>query len=771
MLGKLHVIGVRHHSPACARLVASTIREVRPRFVLIEGPSDMNDRVSELHLGHELPIAIFSYARGEGVHHASWSPFCAYSPEWVALEEARSAGAETLFIDLPAWHEAFEEVENRYSDRHSRASERLQKLCERMGLEDTDALWDHLFEQPLEHAVLAERLTTYFRELREGDEAGARDREREAYMARWVAWAMHEATGADVVVVCGGYHAPEVERAWTTAEHGARPEVPVREGAARTGSYLVPYSFHRLDSFVGYESGMPSPEFYQRVWENGADAAGETMLERTIVHLRQKKQRISAADTIAALTLARGLQRLRGHVELARLDVLDGLAGAVVKDALEAPLPWNRRGMLARGTDPVLVEMVAAFSGDRIGKLAKGTPRPPLVGDAYAELERVGIEPKGRPESVLVDLLVPEGRGKSRVLHRLRVLGVPGFVRTKAPSFRRTDTELREEWSVRSELTAEPALIEASAHGATLEAAAAGRLEERIRESLSTRDVARLLREAAFVGIDSLTQRVVAEVRRIAGVDPHFGSLGGALSELMALYTHDTLLGAAGTVILQETIEAAFERGLWLFEGIAGAAGAAEVDGTLALRDALRFGGPTLGLDGPRAAAVMQRRSVDLSTPPALRGAALGFLWSTRARVDEQKAAAAVRGSARPKTLGDFLTGLFALAREEVLHSPSVFAVVDEVIAAMTRDDFLVAIPSLRLAFSYFPPREKETIAKNVLALHGAAGSDVRTLTRLAVSPAVTTLGMKIDAAAEALARRHGLHDEHDDHDDAGGEP
>src|SRR5262249_35060201 len=157
------------------------------------------------------------------------------------------------------------------------------------GVEDTDSLWDHLFEQPLAPDVLAKRLSTYFEELREGDDPGDRDREREAYMARWIAWAMKQ--GGDVVVVCGGYHEPELRRAWSAVDDPARPEVPSLGADTRTGSYLVPYSFHRLDSFVGYESGMPSPEFYQRVWETGADAAGEEMLFTAVQHLRAKKQR------------------------------------------------------------------------------------------------------------------------------------------------------------------------------------------------------------------------------------------------------------------------------------------------------------------------------------------------------------------------------------------------------------------------------------------------------------------------------------------------
>ena len=40
-------IGVRHHSPACARLVAATIESLHPAHVLIEGPADFNDRLDE----------------------------------------------------------------------------------------------------------------------------------------------------------------------------------------------------------------------------------------------------------------------------------------------------------------------------------------------------------------------------------------------------------------------------------------------------------------------------------------------------------------------------------------------------------------------------------------------------------------------------------------------------------------------------------------------------------------------------------------------------
>lgn len=57
------IVGIRHHSPACARLVKSLIESQRPRYVLIEGPADFNDRVDELFLAHQLPVAIYSYCQ------------------------------------------------------------------------------------------------------------------------------------------------------------------------------------------------------------------------------------------------------------------------------------------------------------------------------------------------------------------------------------------------------------------------------------------------------------------------------------------------------------------------------------------------------------------------------------------------------------------------------------------------------------------------------------------------------------------------------------
>ena len=65
-------------------LVKSLIESQRPRYVLIEGPADFNDRVDELLLAHQLPVAIYSYCQyqdGAAPGRGAWTPFAEFSPE------------------------------------------------------------------------------------------------------------------------------------------------------------------------------------------------------------------------------------------------------------------------------------------------------------------------------------------------------------------------------------------------------------------------------------------------------------------------------------------------------------------------------------------------------------------------------------------------------------------------------------------------------------------------------------------------------------------
>ncbi|MEV1058640.1 DUF5682 family protein [Micromonospora chalcea] len=756
--GGVTFLGVRHHSPACARLVAATVARLRPAYVLVEGPADLNGRMDELLGDHELPIAVFTAHRDGNRRHASWSPFCAYSPEWVALTAGREVGAQLRFIDLPAWHPALSGRANRYADADQRYAEAVRRLCATLAVDNVDALWDHLFEIGPDDG-LAERLDTYFDVLRGESAAGADDTAREAYMARWVRAARRRAAGRPVLVVTGGFHRPALVRLTAGAgddgpEDEDWPEVPAPAPEAVAGSYLVPYSFRRLDAFVGYQSGMPSPAYYQRVWEDGPRRAAEALTEAVAARLRARRQPVSTADLIAARTMAGGLARLRGHAHPGRVDVLDALVSALVTDALDQPLPWATRGTLAPGAHPVVVEMVAALSGDQVGRLHPDTPLPPLVHDVDAELARHRIDPQ---ETVELDLTVSGDLARSRLLHRLRLLDVPGHSRESGPRVG-ADALLTERWTPAPSADRLARMIEAGGYGPTVTDAVTARIEERV--TLLGADVdalATTLFDTALAGLPEHSTRTLTAITRATGTVTDLRALGRALAVALALWRHDRLLGSAETAPLGALITAAVRRALWLVEGVRATAAPADpgrLAALVAVRDAIRHAGPALGLDRDGALAVAGRVAADAAAPPDLRGAALGLAWSLG---DVPDAARAVRAVAAPDTLGDWLSGLFALAREEVVAGDAaLLTVVDELLAGMGAHDFLVALPALRQAFGWFPPRERAEVARHVQALHGG-DAPPGDLLRLDADPLLVAAARAVEERVDAVLAREGL--------------
>jgi hypothetical protein len=780
-------IGVRHHSPACARLVAATIDTLRPAYVLIEGPADLNDRIGELLLGHELPVAVFSSYRDGERRQGSWAPFCAYSPEWVALTHGRAAGAELKFIDLPAWHPAFAGRSNRYADAELRYAEVMERLCRSFDVDNVDVLWDHLFEIAPEED-LAERLALYFDLVRGESAAGDSDTAREAYMASWVRAAAKAAGDRPVVVVTGGFHRPALVSAAgrDSAAGDGWPEVPSLPPDAIGGSFLVPYSFRRLDAFDGYQSGMPSPGYYQELWEFGPQVAARHLTESVAGRLRERKQPVSTADLIAARATAEGLATVRGHRHPSRTDVLDGLASALVNEALDVPLPWAARGTLRTGSHPVVVEMVAALSGTRVGRLHPDTPAPPLVHHANTELEGLGLD---APTDLDLDLTVTADRRRSEVLHRVRILSVPGFRRDSGPTTG-LDPVLRERWTLRPDPARLTAFIEAGAYGTTLGEACTAALAERATQAGRDVDLlAGVLFDAALSGTNEVSEQALSDIEATVAAAADLGALGRMLAVVLTMWRHDRILGTAHSATLGTVIVASVRRVLWLAEGVHGQSAAADlgrIGALAACRDALRYTRPALDLDLADALEVAARVSADSEAPPDLRGAAFGLRWalqqpdppafgeasdSLRPREPtgaelgpgppgpaggELDPVRAVRGAFQPQTAGDWLAGLFALAREEVLHTPAVIGLLDELLSGLAADDFLIAVPALRQAFEFFPPREREIIAGRLLERRGLGGTG-RDLLRGVAEPELVAAGMLLDDRVDTVLRRAGL--------------
>ncbi len=110
--------------------------------------------------------------------------------------------------------------------------------------------------------------------------------------------------------------------------------------------------------------------------------------------------------------------------------------------------------------------------------------------------------------------------------------------------------------------------------------------------------------------------------------------------------------------------------------------------------------------------------------------------------------------------MGDFLAGLFLLAREVAQRHPQVVQTVDRLLMEFTGEGFEHALPALRLAFTYFTPREKHHMLSTLFQSLGIKTIEI--LPKLQVTPQVAAQAMAIEESIFAAIDKYdlGLQDE-----------
>jgi hypothetical protein len=237
--------------------------------------------------------------------------------------------------------------------------------------------------------------------------------------------------------------------------------------------------------------------------------------------------------------------------------------------------------------------------------------------------------------------------------------------------------------------------------------------------------------------------------------DGSFFTVAGALGHLLYLYRYDEALGTAGGRDIGAILVEAWSRALWLLEGLGQTSGMerALLRGIGALVETLERCGD-LGLNREELVQVFHRACADPHQTPLMQGAAAGALWTLR-EARPETVLEGMRYCADPDRLGDFLTGLFSLARETVQRHTDLVVSIDDLLLDYSDEQFLEALPALRLAFSFFTPREKHYLARTLLEARGTAGAEP--LGTLEVGPEVAAAALALEGRVMAAVERYGL--------------
>jgi hypothetical protein len=357
--------------------------------------------------------------------------------------------------------------------------------------------------------------------LRERYGAGGhtRDLVREAHMRLRLRAARKE-FGGEVAVVCGAWHVPALRRRTTvTADRALLKGLP----KVKADLTWVPWTHRRLARSSGYGAGIDSPGWYGHLF-HAPDRPVERWLTKVARLLREEDRIVSSAHVIEAVRLAGTLAALRGR-PLPGLSETTDAVRAVMCDGSDLPL--------ALVHDRLVV-------GDVLGEVPESAPAVPLQRDLARQQRSLRLKPEAQERELELDLRGDTDAARSRLLHRLRLLGVgwgePARSRGSTGTFRET-------WRLRWEPELSVRVAEAGVWGTTVLGAAQAKAEADATAARTLADVTALAEQCLLAGLPDALPVVMRVLADRAALDTDVGHLARALPALVRALRYGDVRG------------------------------------------------------------------------------------------------------------------------------------------------------------------------------------------------------------------------------------
>ena len=714
--GRPLLLGVRHHGPGSARAVRAALEAEKPAVVLVEGPAEADALVALAgDASMRPPVALLAHAVDDPGRAAFW-PMAEFSPEWVAIRWALDRGAAVRFVDLPAAHtlatdptwDDSEEMDGRRTDGAGEADgggyriDPLAELARTAGHEDSEQWWEDVVELRGDGDPTApfEALAEAMGALREayGHGGHPRDLVREAYM-RLQLRAAHKEFGDAVAVVCGAWHVPALTRKTTVAADRA-----LLKGLPKVKTELtwVPWTHRRLARRSGYGAGIDAPGWYAHLF-TAPDRPVERWMTKVAGLLRAEDHLVSTAHVIEAVRLAETLAALRGR-PLPGLDETTDAVRAVLCEGSDVPLGLVR--------DRLVV-------GDVLGEVPAGAPAVPLQRDLSRLQRSLRLKPEAQERELDLDLRKETDSARSRLLHRLRLLGVdwgtPAAGRAGTGTFRET-------WRLRWEPELHVQVAEAGVWGTTVEAAATAKAESRALAATALADITALAERCLLAGLADALPVVMRALADQAALDTDVTHLAQALPALARSLRYGDVRGT-DTAALAEVAAGLAER---ICVGLPPACTGLDADAATAMRERIDEVHQALGLlpDAARPAdrwtGVLHRLAARDRVPGLLRGRAARLLLD-EGRITEDEAAPlmsrALSPGAPPQDAAAWIEGFVGGASGGgllLVHDERLLGLVDTWLTSVPAAAFTDVLPLLRRTFSGYEPGVRRTLGELV---------------------------------------------------------
>ncbi len=590
----------------------------------------------------------------------------------------------------------------------SESSEYIDEIPETLGFSSFDEFWESSFEMPSHTPDEYVRLALEFGRLVRSHQADklADNREsnrvRERHMRERVKALMEEGYRDDeILVVCGAFHAAAF------VDDDILDDVECGPEPLECELTVIPYSFVRMSSQVGYGAGNRAPLFYQAVHDRKGDFERATLetLVNIAEQLRVRGHSASLADVIDATRLANLLARMREKV------------GPGLTELREATV-----ACMLQGNDMVLEGIwERLLIGSTIGKVASTIGRTSLQEEFHREVETRKIPASDESADFWLHMTSGAHVGTSVFLHRLRVAQVPFAHRISEGRGVDLLSQVREKWTTQWTPATEIALIEKVVLGQTLSQVCENLLVKALQETEGVAQASRIMLEAAVCDLSGMYQEALTLVEH-ASTTGDLYELALACQNLAALLsygmTRDLDPGYLGDLLTR-----LFNRAISSLTN----AGYSDDEGAKKLCTGLKIlheVHTNHARDNDLFLQILRWAAGNELLHPMVSGLSTSLLHLGR-NLEEDELEAMVRsrigGGADPVMSAHYLGGLLSINRSALVKNRAIIELLDGLICALTPEPFVQVMPIFRRSLADLSRAELGYLLENVFLLHDIA--------------------------------------------------
>jgi hypothetical protein len=732
----LHIFGIRHHGPGCARSLRAALQALQPDIILVEGPPDAQDVLPQImHEEMQPPVALLIY-RPDQPKHSVYYPFAHFSPEWQALRYAQEKHIPARFMDLPqaiqmaklaaeqddpeqtpqgtqpdnispATIKGVQAAETKTETllKEEERDDPLALLAQAAGYTDHELWWERQIEQRQNANELFEGILEAMTALRDGTSPrNEEEAQREAHMRQCIRTAQKE-NFQRIAVVCGAWHAPVLANPGS-----AKSDTALLKGLKRvkTAATWIPWTNSRLAYRSGYGAGVTSPGWYEHLWSY-PEHITQYWITRAAHLLRAEGMDASSASVIEAVRLAETLAALR---DLS----LPGLAEQ--HEAIKTVLCHGNIEPMSLIRDKLEI-------GEKLGQVPSDTPVVPLQRDFEARQRNVRL--KLAPEATRhdFDLRQELDRARSQFLYQLRLLDI-NWGKPERVGGQKAGT-FHEYWTLQWQVEYTVKLIEANIWGNTVETAASAFARHQADSMEELPQLTALLDQVILAELPTAINHLLLVLQRLAAVAADVRHLMNALPPLARIARYGNVRQTS-TERITPVIDSLFER---IVIGLPGACSSLDDDtakGMVTSIEHVQESVSLLNRADQRAQwqDALRRLMEHESIHGIVRGRCCRLLLEQNVLDEAQLqilARHALSSAAPAPQAAAWIEGVLRGSGVTILHQDNLWHTLDRWLSDLTPDMFTAQLPILRRAFSGFQAPERRKMGEKIKNLNKPATS------------------------------------------------